>query len=179
MDRFGVRIVTTCALCLVAVGSALSIFVTAPWQLLLTWGLLIGLGTGSMALAFAATISHRWFIKHRGLAMGVLTAGGATGQLLFLPIVAEVATRTGWRTASLLIAASALVIVPVLLVGAAGLPGNAGWRRWVPTPVGGRRRGCTDDRAAAASRRCAPRPACPRSGRSPARSRSAGRRPTG
>ena len=116
MDRFGVRIVTTCALCLVAAGSALSIFVTAAWQLLLTWGLLIGLGTGSMALAFAATISQRWFVKHRGLAMGVLTAGGAAGQLLFLPVVAEVATQAGWRTASLVIAAAALAIVPVLLV---------------------------------------------------------------
>ncbi len=136
MDRFGVRIVTTCALSLVAVGSALSIFVTAPWQLLLTWGLLIGLGTGSMALAFAATISQRWFIEHRGLAMGVLTAGGAAGQLLFLPIVAEVATRTGWRTASLLIAGAALIVVPVLLAvlrdypeqrGVAPLGAEPGW----------------------------------------------------
>ena len=137
MDRFGVRIVTTCALGLVAAGSALSIFVTAAWQLLLTWGLLIGLGTGSMALAFAATISQRWFVKHRGLAMGVLTAGGAAGQLLFLPIVAEVATQTGWRTASLVIAAAALAIVPVLLVvlrdypeqrGVAPLGAEPGWR---------------------------------------------------
>ena len=114
MDRFGIRLVTTCALGLVAAGSALSIFVTAPWQLLLTWGVLIGLGTGSMALAFAATISQRWFIRHRGLAMGVLTAGGAAGQLLFLPVIAEVATRVGWRTASLVVAAAALVIVPLL-----------------------------------------------------------------
>ncbi len=137
MDRFGVRIVTTCALSLVAAGSALSIFVTAPWQLLLTWGVLIGLGTGSMALAFAATISQRWFLRHRGLAMGVLTAGGATGQLLFLPLIAEVATRTGWRTASLVIAAAALAIVPVLLIvlrdypeqrGVAPLGAGPDWR---------------------------------------------------
>ena len=137
MDRFGVRIVTTCALGLVAMGSALSVFVTASWQLLLTWGVLIGLGTGSMALAFAATISQRWFVRHRGLAMGVLTAGGAAGQLLFLPVIAEVATRTGWRTASLIIAAAALAIVPVLLVvlrdypeqrGVAPLGAEPGWQ---------------------------------------------------
>lgn len=137
MDRFGVRIVTTCALGLIAAGSALTVFVTASWQLLLTWGLLIGLGTGCMALAFAATISQRWFVRHRGLAMGVLTAGGAAGQLLFLPVVAEIATRTGWRTASLVIAAAALVIVPVLLLvlrdypeqrGVAPLGAEPGWQ---------------------------------------------------
>src|SRR5687768_15478892 len=50
MDRFGIRTVTSVALTVVALGSALTVFVTAPWQILLTWGLLIGLGTGSMAL---------------------------------------------------------------------------------------------------------------------------------
>lgn len=68
--------------------------------------------------------------------MVVLTAGGAAGQLLFLPIVAEVATRTGWRTASLLIAGAALIIVPVLLAvlrdypeqrGVAPVGAEAGW----------------------------------------------------
>ncbi len=113
MDRFGVRRVVPLALTLVALGSGLTIFARESWQLLLTWGLLIGIGTGSMAMAFAATIAQRWFIRQRGLVMGVLTAGGATGQLVFLPIVAAVAEQAGWRTASLVIAAAALAVVPL------------------------------------------------------------------
>ena len=88
MDRFGIRTITCGALVLVALGSGLTVFVTAGWQLVLTWGVLIGLGTGSMALVFAATIANRWFVKRRGLVMGVLTAAGATGQLVFLPLMA-------------------------------------------------------------------------------------------
>ena len=63
MDRFGIRRVTTCALLLISLGSGLSIFVRESWQLLLTWGVLIGLGTGSMALVFAATVAQRWFVQ--------------------------------------------------------------------------------------------------------------------
>src|SRR6187551_3977650 len=67
MNRFGIRPVVSCALLLVALGSGLTVFMTASWQLMLLWGVLVGLGTGSMALAFVATITGRWFVKQRGL----------------------------------------------------------------------------------------------------------------
>ncbi|MGO2037155.1 MAG: MFS transporter [Brevibacterium sp.] len=114
MDRFGIRQVVALALALVALGAGGSIVMTASWQLLIFWGVLIGLGTGSMALVFAATIANRWFVARRGLVMGILTAGSATGQLIFLPPVAAIAESTGWRPASLLIAAAALLAVPVV-----------------------------------------------------------------
>lgn len=114
MDRFGIRQIVALALILVAAGAGGSVIMTASWQLLVFWGLLIGLGTGSMAMVFAATIANRWFIRRRGLVMGILTAGSATGQLIFLPPVAAIAESTGWRPASLLIAAAALVAVPVV-----------------------------------------------------------------
>ena len=101
MERFGIRRVVSCALVLVALGSGLTVFMTASWQLILCWGVLVGLGTGSMALVFVATVTGRWFVKHRGLVTGVLTAGGATGQLIFLPLLATLATPHGWRTAAL------------------------------------------------------------------------------
>ena len=63
MDRFGIRWVTCIALVLVAAGSGLTIVITPGWQLVFTWGLLIGLGTGSMAMVFAATIANRWFVR--------------------------------------------------------------------------------------------------------------------
>jgi MFS family permease len=116
MNRFGIRAITTVALLLVSAGAALSIFATAPWMLVLTWGMLIGLGTGSMALVFAATVADQWFVKRRGLVVGVLTAGGATGQLIFLPLVATLVETSGWRQATLLVAAAALAVVPLVLV---------------------------------------------------------------
>lgn len=115
MDKFGIRTVTTVALLMVSLGSALTIFMTESYQLLITWGVLIGLGTGSMAMVFAATIANRWFVERRGLVMGILTAGGATGQLVFLPIVAALAENVGWRTASLVIAGAALLVVPLVI----------------------------------------------------------------
>jgi predicted MFS family arabinose efflux permease len=115
MDKFGIRRVTTVALLMVSLGSGLTVFMTESFQLLITWGVLIGLGTGSMAMVFAATIANRWFVARRGLVTGVLTAGGATGQLVFLPIVAALAESVGWRIASLVIAGSALAVVPLVI----------------------------------------------------------------
>ncbi|MBG6067724.1 MFS family permease [Micromonospora ureilytica] len=115
MDRFGIRRVVSVALLLVAAGSGLTIFMTASWQLLLCWGVLVGLGTGSMALAFVATVTGRWFVHRRGLVTGVLTAGGAAGQLVFLPLIAILVRDHGWRTAALVVAAAALAVVPLVV----------------------------------------------------------------
>lgn len=114
MDRFGIRQVIATALVLVALGAGGSVLMTASWQLIVFWGVLIGLGTGSMALVLAATIANRWFVTRRGLVMGVLTAGSATGQLIFLPPVAALAESVGWRPASLLVGLVALLAVPVV-----------------------------------------------------------------
>ena len=115
MDKFGIRRVVTVALLLVAAGSGLTVFMTASWQLVLCWGVLVGLGTGSMALAFVATVTNRWFVKRRGLVTGVLTAGGAAGQLIFLPVLAALSESSGWRTAALTVAFAALAVVPLVL----------------------------------------------------------------
>src|SRR6478752_7099278 len=119
MDRLGVRPVLTAALLLIATGSALSVTMTASWQLVLLWGVLVGVGTGSISMGFVATVATRWFEARRGLVTGVLTAASATGQLIFLPIVAEVTTRHGWRWASLIVAAAALGVVPASSFAAA------------------------------------------------------------
>lgn len=115
MERFGIRKVVTAALLVVSAGSGLTVFMTASWQLVLCWGVLVGLGTGSMALALVATVTGRWFVARRGLVSGVLTAGGAAGQLVFLPVIAAVATTYGWRPAALGVAFSALAVAPFVV----------------------------------------------------------------
>jgi predicted MFS family arabinose efflux permease len=126
MNRFGIRRVGSIALVLVATGSGLTVFMTASWQLVLLWGVLVGLGTGSMALAFVATVAGRWFVRSRGLVTGVLTAGNATGQLIFLPVVAWLAHNHGWRTAALVVAGAALAVVPLVLFLLRDFPADLG-----------------------------------------------------
>ncbi|MGW3623774.1 MFS transporter [Streptomyces sp. NPDC000880] len=112
MDRFGIRRVVAVALTVIAVGSGLTVFMTTSWQLVLYWGILVGLGSGSMALAFAATVTNRWFVQRRGLVTGILTAAGASGQLVFLPVLSWLVENHGWRPASITVALSALAVVP-------------------------------------------------------------------
>lgn len=128
MERFGIRKVVTAALLTVAAGSGATVFMTASWQLVLCWGVLIGLGTGSLALAFVATVTNRWFVRRRGLVTGVLTAGQAAGNLVFLPVLAHLAMMEGWRAAAIVVSAGALVGVPVILLLVREYPADVGLR---------------------------------------------------
>ncbi|GGO47302.1 MFS transporter [Streptomyces lasiicapitis] len=112
MDRFGMRKVVAVALTMIAAGAVLSVWMTASWQLMLYWGLLVGLGTGSMAMSFSATVTNRWFVERRGLVTGILTAAGASGQLVFLPLCAWIVDEHGWEPAVVTVALAALAVVP-------------------------------------------------------------------
>ncbi len=114
-ERFGLRRTVGCALALMAVGVGLTPGMTQSWQLVLFWGGMVGGGSGVVALVLATTVASRWFSAKRGLVVGLLTASTATGQLLFLPLLAQLSTTFGWRAVSIVIAcAAAAMIVPVL-----------------------------------------------------------------
>ena len=117
MERFGLRRTVAVALGAIALGMAGTTLMQAPWQLVLLWGAVVGSGSGVVALVLGATVAGRWFKARRGLVMGVLTASTATGQLVFLPMLAALATHVGWRAVAFTMAAIALVlVVPVLLL---------------------------------------------------------------
>lgn len=128
MERVGVRRVTLLSLSAVTVGVALTTVMRAPWQLVLLWGVVVGIGTGALALVLAATIANRWFVARRGLVIGILTASTATGQLLFLPLLAAVVEHAGWRAAALVVAGAALLLVPIVLVFMRDRPRDLGLR---------------------------------------------------
>src|ERR1041384_3839476 len=86
-----------------------------------------------MALACVAAVAGRWFVRSRGLVSGILTAGNATGQLIFLPVVAWLATSHGWRTAALLAAAGALAVIPLVLLSLRNPPADMGLRAFGAT----------------------------------------------
>ena len=82
------------------------------WQLILVWGLLVGCATGFLATVLSATVATRWFTARRGLVIGVLSGGAATGQLLFLPVMAGIAAAHGWRATVLTVATVAVCVIP-------------------------------------------------------------------
>src|SRR5580692_11627074 len=89
MNRFGLRRVMIAALALIAAGLIVSLAMTQLWQLIMLWGVVLGVGTGLTAIVLAATVAARWFTERRGLVVGMLSASSATGQLLFLPLIAS------------------------------------------------------------------------------------------
>ncbi len=141
MQRFGVRPTIVGALAVLAFGTALSARMSAPWQMVLLWGVLVGRGTGVAALTLSATIVNRWFSTHRGLAIGLLTASSATGQLVFLPMMAAIIEHHGWRPVVLMVAAICAAVLPLVAIF---LPER-------PAAVAQRPYGATHDDTAAAS----------------------------
>lgn len=138
MDRFGMRRVVASALGLVALGSGLTLFMRSSWELIIYWGLLVGLGTGAMAMAFAGTVTTRWFATRRGLVTGILTAAGATGQLIFLPLLAILVENYHWQAASATVAGCALAVVPLVWWLLRDRPEDVGLRPYGatgPTPA--------------------------------------------
>jgi sugar phosphate permease len=130
MERFGLRRVLIGALLTVATGALLTVFMTESWHLILLWGVVVGLGTGSMATVLAATVANRWFVERRGLVIGVLTAASATGQLVFLPAMAWLASNHGWQTVSLAVGGATLAVIPLVLLFARNRPEDLGLRRY-------------------------------------------------
>jgi predicted MFS family arabinose efflux permease len=114
MERFTVRKVVMSALALVSLSSTSTIFMTQPWHLWALWGVGVGVGAGSMALVFAATIANRWFVARKGIVIGALTAATASGQLVFLPMLSHFAINYGWKSVSLTVGSAAALIIPFI-----------------------------------------------------------------
>jgi sugar phosphate permease len=125
-DKIGVRRTMAIALTLLALGVSATTLMTKPWHMVLIWGVVVGCGAGMTAYSLSATVVTRWFSKSQGTVMGVLTASAATGQLLFLPILAQLAHHHGWRSAAFTTAGAALVVLPLVLLFMRNYPENVG-----------------------------------------------------
>jgi MFS family permease len=126
MDRWGLRRLVLCALTLLTVSVGLTAFMNTQWQLVLLWGICVGAGTGVTSMVLAAVVANRWFDKSRGLVLGALTAANATGQLLFLPLLARLLDHSGWRSVSLLVAACAALVFFFVLAFMRDRPSDIG-----------------------------------------------------
>ena len=126
MERFTIRKVVMSALAVVGSGALGTIWMTSPWHLIALWGVVVGIGTGAMALVFAASVANRWFIEKRGMVLGGLTAAGATGQLVFLPGLSYLAVHHGWKSVSITVATGAFIMIPLIFIFLKEKPSAAG-----------------------------------------------------
>lgn len=133
MNRFGLRQVTLTALLVVVIGLIASLAMTSLWQLMLLWGVVVGVGTGLTALVLGATVATRWFVARRGLVIGMMTASVATGQLVFLPILASLTERCGWRIAMAYVCALIGVAAVAVLIAMRNRPSDVGLRPYGDT----------------------------------------------
>ncbi|MFC3675531.1 MFS transporter [Ferrovibrio xuzhouensis] len=114
MQSFGIKRTLLCALVLMSFSTWLSGFMTESWHLMATWGVMSGVASGCVALVMGATVVNRWFVSHRGLIMGILTASTATGTLVFLPGLAAIAEGYGWQPVVWTVSACAAALIPLV-----------------------------------------------------------------
>ncbi|RED58620.1 MFS transporter [Cohnella lupini] len=124
--KYGIRKVMVIALAVLAVSLAVTPMMTTLWQFELLWGFVAGLATGMMANVLGVTVANQWFAKRKGLVVGMLTASAATGQLLFMPLMAKITVEAGWRYALFAAVAAVLILLVVVAI----------WMRNHPYDVG-------------------------------------------
>lgn len=114
MNRFGIKRIMVFALTLLISGILLTTIMRTNWELVVLWGVMVGFGSGMAALVLGATVVNRWFVSHRGLLMGILTASTATGQIIFLPFLAALTEQEGWRNAVYAVASILGILLPTV-----------------------------------------------------------------
>ena len=135
MERFGLRRTVSFSLVILSLGVALTSLMRAPWQMMALWGFFVGSGTGMIAMVLGATVAERWFVQNRGLVLGILTASSATGQLIFLPLLATLSVNFGWRVVSLTVALIALMMAPIAALLLRNRPSDIGLPRYGETDL--------------------------------------------
>jgi sugar phosphate permease len=134
IDRWGLRRIVLAAVALLCASVVLTTFMRAQWQLTLLWGILVGTGTGVTSMVLAAIVANRWFDERRGLVMGMLSAANATGQLVFLPLLASLVEQRGWRAAALAVASAAALLFVIVAVFMRDRPEDLGLARYGQRP---------------------------------------------
>ena len=117
MDRAGPRTVMELGVALMGVGLLLAPLTTEPWHLYLTLGVLVGGGSVCLGYSGQSLFLPNWFVRRRGLAMGLAFAGVGVGSITLLPWLQLLIERAGWRAACVAMGLLILVVLaPVNLL---------------------------------------------------------------
>ena len=111
MDRAGPRAVMELGVGLMGAGLLLAPLTSEPWHLYLTLGVLVGGGSVCLGYSGQSLFLPYWFVRRRGLAMGLAFAGVGVGSIAMLPALQLLIERTGWRTACLAMGMLILVVL--------------------------------------------------------------------
>lgn len=114
IDRYGPRRLMLIGILVVGVSTLISSAISQLWQLHLLWGFFSGLGTGLAAAVLAATVATRWFVKRRGLVVGLLGASVSAGNLVFVPLLMWLFVSIGWRGGVFVLALIVLALLPLI-----------------------------------------------------------------
>lgn len=116
LEVAGLRKMMLGAMATLITGLILTLFMSQSWQLIIIWGGIIGLGASLFLTVLSPYVANHWFVKRRGLAVGILTASTATGQLILLPVLAIIIEQFSWRHAiGLILLLSTLMFIIILL----------------------------------------------------------------
>ena len=116
LDRLGPRVVFPAGAGLMAAGFIVSAMTQSVWQYYLGMGLLVGLGFAALPMTSQATVISNWFVRKRGMAMGLAAAGIGAGIFLVVPVTEWLIVGFGWRNAYLVLAGVMLAaVVPLNL----------------------------------------------------------------
>lgn len=134
MVSFGIRRTLLGGLALMAVATFASLWMSAPWHYVLTWGVFSGIGSGAVASVLGAAVVNRWFATRQGLVMGLLSASTATGALVFLPLLAWLSHTGAWRPVVATVSLACLALLPVVMLVFPERPADIGTRRFGEHP---------------------------------------------
>ena len=133
MMTLGIKRTMLGGLALMSAATFASLWMTAPWHYVLTWGVLSGVGSGAVASVLGAAVVNRWFATRQGLVMGMLSASTATGALVFLPLLAWLSSAGAWRPVVIAVSVACLALIPLVLLFVPERPGDVGIRRFGET----------------------------------------------
>ena len=114
-DKYGPRPVLLCGVLILVIGSALTPFVTSSWGLILTMGFLTAIGAGACSFSvLLGAAAQRMPTESRGVASGIINAGGSFGQFVFAPIIGKLIQWVGWMGSMWAMAVVTLLAIPLL-----------------------------------------------------------------
>ena len=127
LDRYGPRVVFPVGALLMASGFVVTSMAQTVVQFYVGMGLLVGLGFAALPMTAQATVISNWFIRKRGVAMGIAASGIGVGILLVVPATQLLISEAGWRVAYLVLALGIVVTI---------VPLNAIFQRRRPQDIG-------------------------------------------
>ncbi len=109
IDRYGSRLIMAICAILAGAGYIMLSTISSLWEFYLWYGLVIGLAM-SGSYVIPAAIINRWFMRRRGLALGLVFSGFGVGQMLVPPLATHLLDTFNWRTSYILIGASVFIL---------------------------------------------------------------------